>query len=841
MKPLPIDAYLQSIQNHLESFSSVIVEAAPGAGKTTRIPPALLDSKISKNQQVWVLEPRRLAARLSANRIAQERNEELGKTVGYQVRYENHSSAQTRLLFLTEGLFTRKLIHNPNLNGVSVVILDEFHERNLQTDVALALLRRLQMTSRPDLKIVVMSATMDCASISHYLGDCPIISCAGKSYDVEISYLVGTSNSSVAELVQAAVTKLVSDQLEGDVLVFLPGAAEIRKASTALETIARKEGILLTKLHGELAAAEQYNALSPSSQRKIILSTNVAETSITIEGLSAVIDSGLERTVEHSKWSGLPISSIQRISQASARQRAGRAGRTRDGKCIRLYSEMDFSLRPEFRVPEILRADLSGIILELLALGFDFQALDWFESPADSQLESALSLLRSLGAIEFSTKISSLGKELTRFPLHPRLSCLLVEGIKVGVPREAAILASIIAEQKIKKFEISADRKISSINLLDQLDQYLELEKANFAPRSMDKFSFDAGAVYSVKRSTQQLMQILRHESDVQVRASELTLMKILAAGFPDRIAELYQSDNAKGLTVRRKVKLCDGRFIEGRFSEENSDWILAIQVSENLNSSVAFINSYVHLNSDLIFDLFSTQLAETTEVSWHAKRELVEEINRLQYRELVLLESKSAASSNREVSLLLSQQLKLTGLSRFTGKDKLDSLNARMKFLVDDSVYCPIEEDEAKLFEICEGKVSFRELQEVLSSVNFQYLFFTSQEISGLEKNAPEHLLLRNSKRTTVHYVESKTPFLQGYIQDFFGIAATPMLLKIPLALNLLAPNKRIVQITSDLPSFWKNIYPKLRMEMSRNYPKHYWPLDPLTAPPILLARNVK
>ena len=846
MFELPIDAYLESIENSLTKSPNLIIEAAPGTGKTTRIPPALIDSPISKNNQVWVLEPRRLAARLSANRIAQERNEKLGETIGYQIRYENYSSARTQLLFLTEGLFTRKLIQNPTLKGVSIVVLDEFHERNLQTDVALALLRRLQKTSRPDLKIVVMSATMDCASISQYLGNCPVISCEGKSFDVEIKYLAGSSNSSISELVQTAVNNIVSDGFDGDVLVFLPGAAEIRRAALALEKMAQSEGILLAKLHGELAPHEQQFALSPSSQRKIILSTNVAETSITIEGLGAVIDSGLERTVEYSQWSGLPTSSIQRISQASAKQRAGRAGRTRHGKCIRLYSAMDFSLRPEFRVPEILRSDLSGITLELLATGFVIDEIEWLDSPAAAQIENALTLLRSLGAINSRNQLLDVGREMIRFPLHPRLARILVESLTLSIPKHGAILASLIAEREINKFEISAGRKSYSINLIDQLDKYLELENSNFNLRLIERFNFDASRVQSVKRSVQQLMQNLKTtiKQSFQSKESETKVMQLLSAGYPDRVAKFFQSDNAKSLSVSQKIKLCDGRFAEGRFLNENSEWLLAIEINDSSNHPAPFVISYCHLTSDFIFDNFSAELTESTEVIWNPKREVVEEVSRIQYNQLSLLESKSTSRKSIEAAKLLSQKLLEFGLERFIGNDKLSSLKLRIKFLAENGRLMDSNfDDEIRLTEICAGKISFRELRELLTSSSFQYNFLSPHEISELDRNAPEQIMLKNAKRLKVNYSESMTPFIDGYIQDFFGLVITPALFNgsVPLVINLLAPNKRIIQVTRDLPSFWKNIYPALRIEMSRKYPKHYWPLNPIEALPILLAKNVK
>ena len=358
---LPIDALLPRI---LETPGNLVIEAPPGAGKTTRVPPALL---VRERSDVLVLEPRRLAARLAARRVASELGERVGETVGYQVRFEDVSGPRTRLRFLTEGVLTRRLLSDPTLDRRRHVILDEFHERHLETDLALALLRRLQ-GKRRDLKLIVMSATLDAAPIAEYLGGCPILRSEGKLYELAIEY-TPHSPAPLEEQVAAALERLVQSGLTGDVLVFLPGAAEIRRAARALEPLASRLGLLVLPLHGDLSPAEQDRAVSPADRPKVILSTNVAESSVTIEGVTAVIDSGLARVAADSPWTGLPSVEVRRISQASATQRAGRAGRTAPGRVIRLYSAEDFHRRPAADVPEILRRELSQMVLQLRAMG----------------------------------------------------------------------------------------------------------------------------------------------------------------------------------------------------------------------------------------------------------------------------------------------------------------------------------------------------------------------------------------------------------------------------------------------------------------------------------------
>ncbi|HEV2762354.1 MAG TPA: helicase-related protein, partial [Pyrinomonadaceae bacterium] len=456
MQSLPIDALLPRVLESLRAGPNLLIEAPPGAGKTTRVPSALLDA--GDGGEVWVLEPRRLAARLAARRVAEERGEQLGETVGYQVRFEEVAGPRTRLRFLTEGVLTRRLLSDPRLARVGAVVLDEFHERHLQADLALALLRRLQTTSRPDLKIVAMSATLEAAPVARYLGDCEVLRSEGRRFEVEVEHLARPDERPLASQVEAAVRRLVAEGLDGDVLVFLPGAAEIRRAQEACAQVGREADQLVVPLHGELPAAEQDRAVRAADRRKVILSTNVAETSVTIEGVVAVVDSGLARVAGHSPWSGLPTLNVERVSQASATQRAGRAGRTRAGRCLRLYTAQDFHARPAHEAPEVERLDLAEPALELHANGVgDLRAFEWFEAPPAHALDAAETLLRRLGALDAAGRVTETGRAMLRLPVHPRLARLAVEGARRGVGSAARVVAALVGERDIREREVLSD------------------------------------------------------------------------------------------------------------------------------------------------------------------------------------------------------------------------------------------------------------------------------------------------------------------------------------------------------------------------------------------------
>jgi ATP-dependent helicase HrpB len=423
---LPIDPLLPEIVSGLRTCGSLVVEAPPGAGKTTRVPPALLDGGV--DGEIVVLQPRRLPARLAAARVASELGQEPGKTVGYSVRFEDVGGPATRIRFMTEGILLRRLLSDPELGGTTVVVLDEFHERHLATDLLLALLARLRRTSRPDLRLVVMSATLDAAPVCDFL-ECPSVRSEGRAFPVTIEHADGPDDRPLADKVASAVRRLLQEGCAGDLLVFLPGAGEIRRTAELLEPLAQAKNLLVLPLHGDLSPAEQRRAVSPAERQKVILSTNVAETSVTIEGVVAVIDSGLARIASFSPWSGLPRLAVGKISQAAAIQRAGRAGRTAPGRAVRLFPRHDFESRRPYEIPEIARLDLCEAVLTLAALGVTApERFCWFEPPGASALDAASDLLRRLDAIDGQGGLTPTGRRMLRFPAHPRLARLLVEG-----------------------------------------------------------------------------------------------------------------------------------------------------------------------------------------------------------------------------------------------------------------------------------------------------------------------------------------------------------------------------------------------------------------------------
>ena len=438
---LPIDSRLAEIVGHTERNTVTLLQAEPGAGKTTRVPPALLSAGFPS---VYVLEPRRLAARMAARRVAEEMSEPLGKNVGYQIRFEKVGDASTRLWFLTEGVFTNRLLSGSPLPPRSAIVLDEFHERHLETDLALALLRKLLLT-RSDLRILIMSATL-AADLSAQLPGAPLIQVTGRTYPVDIRYTPASSAPLETQVANAVETAAASTR--GHILAFLPGGAEIRSALNACQPISARLGVRLLPLYGDLNPAEQDVAIAASSTRKVIFATNVAETSVTIDGITAVVDSGLARIAAHSAWTGFSRLQISRISRSSAIQRAGRAGRTAPGLAIRLFTEEDFVRRPEATLPEIVRADWAETLLRLAAAGLGPGQLSWLDVPPAASLQAAAQLLARLRAFDATQTITSFGRRLAKLPVHPRLSCLALRGSEFGAAAESAHLAAWLGDDE---------------------------------------------------------------------------------------------------------------------------------------------------------------------------------------------------------------------------------------------------------------------------------------------------------------------------------------------------------------------------------------------------------
>jgi ATP-dependent helicase HrpB len=845
---LPIDAHLPALVAALRAAPNAVVVAEPGAGKTTRVPPALLDEA----GEVWVLEPRRLAARLAARRVAEELGEKLGETVGYQVRFEDVSGPRTRLRFLTEGVLTRRLLSDPTLKKVRAVVLDEFHERHLQTDVALAWLRRLQLNERPDLRLVVMSATLDAEAVAQFLGGFvappsggfglgeslppeggatnagPVFRVAGRQFPVAIEHLARPDARPLEKQVAAALRRL---DAASDVLVFLPGAAEIRKAAAEL---AQFGDWLVLPLHGELSAAEQDRAVRPAERRKVILSTNVAESSVTIEGVGAVIDAGLARVAGHAAWTGLRTLKISRISRAAAAQRAGRAGRTNAGRCLRLYTEQDFKARPAFETPELLRLDLAETVLSLHAAGVaDARDFNWFDAPPEHALVAAETLLQKLGALNPQGGLSDAGRRMLRFPLHPRLSRVVVETERRGLAAAGCLLAALLNERDPRRRDFldaaprQAERHGPS-DVLELFDLFHEAERAGFAPAALRRLGLDEGATRAIERTRRQLVRLCGAKDG---SCSENELLRALLAGFPDRVAR--RRANKSG-----ELLLCGGGAAQlaAESVAQREEFVVALDAEER--AGLPLVRRASRVEPEWLIDFFADQISERTETVWNTNSERVEAFSRWYYGHIVIDESRAQAVG-AEVSGKLAEMASAKGWAAFAEREAVERWLARVNFVAREfpESHLPALGERAAedaLRAMCAGRRSFAELRE--AARNGEFFLRLQQNLDAAQlrlvaQMAPERVLLKDGRQARVNYEADQPPWIASRLQDFFGLTETPRVAggRVALVAHLLAPSRRPVQVTHDLAGFWTRHYPAIRRELARRYPKHAWPEKPV------------
>ncbi len=836
--PLPIDAYLPGIVALLREHRALVLVAEPGAGKTTRLPAALLAAGFAERGDILVLEPRRIAARMAARRVASELGEEVGGRVGYQVRFEEVSSARTRVRFVTEGILTRKLVQDPELRGVSVVVLDEFHERHIHGDVALALLRRLARTTRPDLHIVVMSATLAAEPLASFL-DAPIVQVPGRPYEVSIEHADRVDDARLEVRVAGALRRLLREGLLGDVLVFLPGAAEIRRAAEGCEKIAREASMHCVVLHGDLPAREQDRAVQKSAERKVILSTNLAETSLTIEGVVAVIDSGLARVAGHSPFSGLPTLVTAPISRSSAAQRAGRAGRLGPGRCVRLYTKHDHDARPDHDKPEIARIDLADTMLAIKASGCELARDQWLEPPPDKPWQAASELLTGLGALDAQGGLSAIGRRMAGYPLHPRLSRLVIEAQARRAGASGCLLAALLGERDIllsarARFDDQRhDHNTGSSDLLLRMELFEAVADGPSASR-LRSHGLDAGAVSAVRRVRERLLRIFDDAFDdhglAETQRDEALLMATAAAFF-DRVAK------------RRTPKGNDLVFAAGGSAAlspssvvREAEYVVVVDAAERSGLSRGATAHLVSaIEPEWLLELFPDRVVDRSELCFDAKTERVEAVQTLTYGGLVLDRVQRSAVEGPEVARVLFEAAKQAGLERFVDRDALSLLRERLTHAAAvDARIEPLSEDAAEraLSAACEGRKSFSELKEA-SLMDFVNAQLTAAARSRLFELTPDHVELSHGRRLRVHYERGKPPWVESRLQDFFGMKEGPRIAGRPLVLHLLAPNQRAVQVTSDLAGFWQRHYPEVRRELCRRYPRHAWPDDPLHATP--------
>ncbi len=843
LSPLPIDSLLDGIAAEVRAAGALVIEAPPGAGKTTRVPPALLDAGLAEGGEIIVLQPRRLAARLAAERVAEEHGEPVGQTVGYTVRFAEQAGPATRIRFVTEGILLRRLLAEPELPGVQTVVLDEFHERHLVADLALALLRRLQQGRRRDLRLVVMSATLEAEPVREFL-DCVSLRSEGRMFDVALEYLDRADERPLAEQVAGAVRRLCQEEKDGDILAFLPGAGEIRRAAEALAPLAQARDLLVLPLHGDLSPAEQRRAVAPAGRRKIILSTNVAETSVTIDGVVAVVDSGLARIASHSPWTGLPTLNVAKISQASAAQRAGRAGRTRPGRAVRLYARHDLESRRAHELPEIARLDLSEALLTLAALNVrDPSAFPWFEHPGAQALEAAQDLLHRLGAVAPDGRLTEVGRRMLRFPVHPRLARLIVEGERLGVGEDAAALAALVSEG-----DISDQARVrfagmghggrgagEGADLLERLDRLRQARAARFAPERLRGLGVDARAADAVERARRQFASGLERATGARRPADDHVdeaLGQATLVAFPDRVMR-------RRVPGAAEVVLAAGGAAEmGPLPPD--DLLVGVDVEERGSSlgrrsgRTLAVRLAVGIRPEWLLDLTPGELSERDEVAWNPAAERVERCSRLCCGAVILEESRQPAQPSAEASRILAAAALTAGWGEPSG-----SLPAKLELLRQSfpEADVPVLDEagwRAAIVAACEGLTSLAELRGM--DVAGRWIATLPPQVAQLLRaEVPERIRLPGGRTVPVHYESGKPPWIESRLQDFFGMAAGPRVCRarVPLTLHLLAPNQRAVQVTSDLANFWRQHYPAIRRELCRRYPRHPWPEDGATATP--------
>jgi ATP-dependent helicase HrpB len=839
---LPIHEVGAQIRDALDADGACVLTAPTGSGKTTQVPQMLLHAGIEG--RILVLQPRRLAARLVARRVAEELGVEVGGLVGYQTRHERVVSDDTRILFLTEGLFLRQLLADPALHGVGAVLLDEFHERSISADLALGLCRRLRSGSRPDLRLVVMSATLETAAVAEYLS-CPAVRAEGRTFPVEVGYDEGGTDAPVWERAGGALRRWLDSGGEGDALVFLPGAHEIRRTVEACRRRLRDaDGPTdVLPLHGSLSAAEQDRAVRGTGhtggRRRVIVSTNVAETSITIDGIRCVIDSGLARIHRYDSFRAVNALLVERISQASAQQRAGRAGRTAPGTCLRLWPRSEAHARPERDTPEVQRVDLSEAVLQLRAFGLDAGGFPWLEPPPATRLQQAELLLRDLGAIDGAGGLTADGRSMADIPAHPRLARLLLEGARRGVGRRAGLWAALIAERDICLRPLAAGYRTPP-----DLDWPSDLGVRERAFEAARKVGFDmsrcanlglhAGACREVERAARQYATIVgRLEGGNRRRSpdADAELARCVLLGYADHVALRRGADNRTcEMEGRRRVVL-------DRDTAVGEAQILVVVEAREIEAPRAdgggvhtVVSLATAIEPEWIAQLFPDRVEKRIELTWDEPESAVVETEAVHFGALSLQPVRRAPRDRAAAGQLLASRVVAGSLRFDSWNDTVDAWLARVRCVAawfperhllaydddDVAVVCAEIVGDATRWSAVRRAPVLDHLRNAMS--------WPDQEF--VEKMAPERIRLPSGHGMKITYAPGAAPRGRARIQDFYGLAKTPRIAagRIPVLLEILAPNFRPAQVTDDLAGFWERTYPELRKELARRYPKHEW-----------------
>lgn len=830
---LPIHEVLNQALAAVQKYPVVIIDAPPGSGKTTVLPLALTTQL---GLRVAVLEPRRVAARLAANFAATLNGDPVGTTVGFEVRFDRSISDKTKLTFLTEGLLIRRLQGNPRLEDFDVVILDEFHERHIHTDVALAMLCHLQKTSRPDLRIVIMSATLEVERLNSLFKDVGRISTPSTRFQTLIQYCPIAQENGLASIAEKVASIVRTPPAPGDVLVFLPGAREIEWVVDRLRQKVSAQDLLVLPFYAALPQDRQDIVFRSSNIRKCIVSTNIAESSITIPGVRIVVDSGLAKIASHAHWSGISVLQTKPISQASCEQRSGRAGREGPGFVYRMFSEQEFLQRKKFEVPEIQRLDLMQTILEIaLILGRQgsprinaefLNSMAWLDKPPAALVDQALQTLRLLGAIDDSQQLTPLGTRMAALPLHPRLGRIVCHGLD----QHCSVIASLAAIS-VQEGLLNESRDIS---IFDQFTANIENLFNSLVARSGHTPNDRFGKMWL------QLESFLPKEQRKKLLDQDdwYGLSQALLYGFPERVAR------RRAISQEREIEytLTEGGsvFVKARSDTASPEWIIVVDAEET-NDKIR--GRFTKVQMAFPFDVENLItgsdhfLHESEEIAWDDAHRCVRSFKRLYYGQLIVEERRIKSETEKSSALLL-QYLRKLWPQPFSDDEpwmryKLKhDLAKRLNIQVGKAMHA----GELATFQewICAQKTSFEELLEQ-SLGKWIEDYFGEEHQRILQSHFPDELRLGSGRMAKIHYENGKEPWLESRLQNFFGSESVPRIAEgaLSITLHLLAPNHRAVQITSDLSSFWKNSYPKVRQELMRRYPRHAWPEDPIHAKP--------
>ncbi|MEP7248212.1 MAG: ATP-dependent helicase HrpB [Spartobacteria bacterium] len=840
-RDLPIYELEDELVRALTAQPRLILQAPTGSGKSTQVPQILLDRGLLGEGEVVVLQPRRLATRLLASRVAAERKVRLGDEVGYQIRFEKIASKKTRIRFVTEGILLRQLLQDPELRGVAAILFDEFHERHLYGDITLARALQLQETTRPDLQLVVMSATLESDKLEKYLAPCPTLTSSGRMHPVVVAYLtkpVRAENYPIWDLAADELERIAA-QTEGDVLIFMPGKYEITRTISALRASRLSDRFIPLPLYSELPPAEQDAALARYEKRKVIVATNVAETSLTIDGVRVVIDSGVARIARFDPRRGINTLFIEKISRASADQRTGRAGRTAPGHCLRLWTESEHLERAAQELPEVKRLDLAEVVLTLKASGIeDIAGFRWLESPDPKALENAEQLLTDLGAIR-AGKLTSLGRRMLAFPVHPRYARMLLAAQEQRCVRGIALIAALTQGRNLLRRAEGKEMRDEREDFFggeDESDLFILLrafrfaEKNNFDPRRCARLGVNGGAAREAAQLWEQFLSIARAEGlDIAEREAEPgAVARCVLSGFPDQVAVRLDQGTLRCALVHNR------RGVLARESVVHRARLLAASEIREIESSdgerQVLLTLATAIEEEWLREFFPDAIQEKTEVTYDSSLRRVVGRTVTLFHDLLLAEKKTERVPLPEAAALLAREVMAGNCPLKKWDHTVEQWIARLNFAAatfPELELPPIgESDRALLIEqVCQGAASYKEIKErPVAKVLRSWLSAAQQ--AGLEQLAPERIKLPTGRQAKIVYGAGKPPTIATRIQDLYGVAngLTIGHGRVPLRIEVLAPNHRPIQITDDLTTFWRDSYPKIKAELQRKYPKHQW-----------------